>query len=311
MLVRIIKNWSYPDLLRQTPGGTGTWGGIQFTTEPVDECDLVIVLNHVPGETPVRCAPENVWAIMQEPYVSGVFQWMVEGHQQFRNVFTHHPGRNVYKKKYIRSQPALPWHVDATYDELKNSAIPDKRNTVSWVTSNLTSFPGHKLRMEFLANLQSSEVPADVYGKGIKYIENKWDALAPYRYSLAIENSSGPDYWTEKIADCFLSWTVPIYYGCTNLEDYFPESSFIRIDINQPEKALNIINAALANDDWQARVSALKEARNLVLERYQFFPWVRQLISTYYEDLPRRDLVLKPYRARKNMTRNIRRMFQF
>jgi len=310
MLVRIIKNWSYPDLMRQTPGGTGAWDGIQFTSEPVDECDLVIVLNHVPCEISVRCAPENVWAVMQEPYVRDIFEWMIEGHGQYRYVFTHHPGRNYLYKKYIRSQPALPWHVDMTYDALRNSVIPEKRKAVSWITSNLMSFPGHKLRMEFLAQLQSSGVSVDVYGKGIKFIENKWDALAHYKYSLAIENSSGPDYWTEKIADCFLSWTVPIYYGSTNLEDYFPEGSFIRIDINQPERALKTINAIIGDDDWRARVSALKEARNLVLERYQFFPQMRQLIGTYHEDLPKQDLVLKPYQARKKVMRNIRRMFQ-
>ena len=297
-------------MMRQTPAGAGNWDGIQFTSEPVEECDLVMVLNYIPVESSVRCAPENIWAMMQEPYVHDIFDWVMEGHRQYRYVFTHHPKRNILLKKYVACQPALPWHVDATYDALRKSAVPEKRNAISWVTSNLTSFPGHKLRMEFLAQLRSHGAPVDVYGKGIKFIENKWDALAPYRYSLAIENSSGPDYWTEKIADCFLSWTIPIYYGCTNLEDYFPEGSFIRIDINQPENALDIIHATLREDDWQARVTALNEARNLVLERYQFFPQVRQLISNYYKDLPKQDLVLKPYKARKKMLRNIRRIFQ-
>jgi len=310
MLVRIIKNWSYPDLLRQTPGSTGIWDGIQYTSEPVEECDLIIVLNRVPGETTVRCAPENVWAVMQEPYIRNTFEWMVEGHGQFQYVFTHHPKRNFIKKKYIRNQPLLPWHVDANYDELKNLAIPRKRNAVSWVTSNLTFFPGHKLRMGFLGHLQSSDVPVDIYGRGIKYIENKWDALASYRYSLAIENSSGPDYWTEKIADCFLSWTVPIYYGCTNLEDYFPEGSFIRIDINRPESALKIIKGALGSHDWHDRLAAVNEARNQVLERYQFFPQMSQLISKYYKDSSKQALSLKPYHAGKKVIRNIRRMFQ-
>jgi len=158
---------------------------------------------------------------------------MMEGHDQYAHVFTHHPGKKTLGGKYIRSHPAVPWHVNKSYDELKKLTMPDKQKSISWITSNLTAFPGHIPRMNFLDFLRSSAFPIDLYGKGINYIEDKWDGLALYRYSLAIENSSGLDYWTEKIADCFLSWTVPIYYGCTNLEDYFPAGSFIRIE-HQP-----------------------------------------------------------------------------
>jgi hypothetical protein len=112
------------------------------------------------------------------------------------------------------------------------------------------------------------------------HIEDKWDGLAPYAYSLAIENYSGPDYWTEKLADCFLSWTIPIYYGCTNLEDYFPADSFIRIDIESPNLGVEQIKRIAANDDWDARLNALEEARNLYLHRYQFFPYVAELIRS-------------------------------
>jgi len=305
MLVRIIKNWSAPDLMRQTPGTSGCWGGIRFTFDPVEECDAVIVLNRVPEPLSVRCPPENVWALMQEPYVRGVFEWVVEGHEQYTHVFSHHQSSKT-GGKYIRCQPALPWHVNKSYDELKSIAVPDKQKSISWITSNLTSFPGHKVRMDFLAYMQSRAFPIDLYGKGINYIEDKWDGLAPYRYSLAIENSSGTDYWTEKLADCFLSWTVPIYYGCTNLEDYFPAGSFIRIDITQPEAAVEIITAALASDKWEARLPALSVARELVLERYQFFPQMQILIDRHYKNLPKKNLVLQPYRERQDHFQKIR-----
>ena len=76
---------------------------------------------------------------------------------------------------------------------------------------------------------------------GFKSIEDKWAGLAPYKYSLAIENAVTPDYWSEKIADCFLTWTLPIYYGCLNLEDYFPKQSFIRIPFKPKHKASNVV----------------------------------------------------------------------
>ncbi len=293
-------------MMRQTSGYSGSWEGIRFTCDPVDECDVIIVLNYMLDTVTVRCAPDNVWALMQEPYVRGVFDWIVEGHEQYRHVFTHHLKRRTERKRYIPCQPALPWHVNKSYDELKNIRVPDKQKSLSWITSNLASFPGHKVRIDFLAFLQSRAFPMDLYGKGINYIEDKWNGLAPYRYSLAIENSSSPDYWTEKVADCFLSWTVPIYYGCTNLEEYFPAESFIRININQPEAALETIKATLACDNWEDRQPALEEARALVLDRYQFFPQMKKLVEHHYKNIPKENLLLQPCLERKNHFQKIR-----
>lgn len=309
MLVRIIKNWTTPNLMRQTPGTLGRWGDICFTFDEVEECDAVVVLNHVTAPARFHCSPDNVWALMQEPYIGGVFDWIMEGHKQYGRVFTHHPPSGSKREKYIRCQPAVPWHVNRSYDQLKLLNVTGKRKDLSWITSNLNVFPGHRVRMDFLEFLKIRNLRMDLYGKGINFIEDKWDGLAPYRYSLAIENSSGPDYWTEKIADCFLTWTVPIYYGCTNLEEYFPTASFIRIDINEPERAYDTIMSTMTDDDWQARLPALEEARRLVLDRYQFFPQLKELIDQYYRQAPAKEIELQPYSRKLNWQQNIRRHF--
>ena len=40
-------------------------------------------------------------------------------------------------------------------------------------------------------------------------------------FSIAIENSRNGCYFTEKILDCFTTRTVPIYWGCPDIGDYF------------------------------------------------------------------------------------------
>ena len=59
MLVSVVKNWTYPDLLRQTPGGNGVWNNIRFTLEPVDKCDALLVLNRLREDLTICCPPEN------------------------------------------------------------------------------------------------------------------------------------------------------------------------------------------------------------------------------------------------------------
>lgn len=55
---------------------------------------------------------------------------------------------------------------------------------------------------------------------------NGRDALMYYNYNIAMENSRHQNYFTEKIIDCFLTKTIPIYYGCPNIGDYFDMDGF-------------------------------------------------------------------------------------
>ncbi|MBK9590965.1 MAG: hypothetical protein IPO32_05465 [Crocinitomicaceae bacterium] len=77
------------------------------------------------------------------------------------------------------------------------------------------------MRLEFIDYLKENSFDFDLFGRGFNPIEGKLEGLAEFKYSIAIENYSGPDYWTEKIQDAYLSWCMPIYYGCPNLEKYF------------------------------------------------------------------------------------------
>ena len=188
-------------------------------------------------------------------------------------MFTFWDDVKLRNTRIIHDPTSLPWHIGKNYDELKQLHPGNyKKNELSWVTSNATNKEGHRLRMSFLAALQANNFPLHLYGRGFQPIDDKFDGIFPYKYSLAIENYSCNDYWTEKLADCFLSWTLPFYYGCTNVLNYFPADSIIAIDPADPDKSMRIIQEAIQQDAWQQRLNALEEARNLVLERYQFFP---------------------------------------
>jgi len=308
ILVRIIKNWDWPDLIRQTPDQRGIWDNIQFTVAPVEECDYVVMLNNnMKGESIVKCPPENIWVLMQEPYVKGFTDWMGEGHDAFNRVYTNFlPSR---KPQYIASHPAIPWHVNRSFDDLISCAMPEKKHSLSWVVGNARDLPGHYKRLSFLKFIQAkAHLDIDLFGRAVRVIDDKWDGLAPYKYSLAVENSCSPDYWTEKLADCFLTWTMPFYYGCTNLEEYFPAESFIRIDIGEPAIAIEQIKAAIKNNEWEKRLPALKRARELVLNQYQIFPHlVNQIKANHNSNAGKIVTRIPPYA--KSINTRINRTF--
>ncbi len=275
-LVKVIKNWDVPDLLRQTPGHKGVWGDIQFTVDDTRDCDYTIVLNYSSREVSVHCPSDHVWVLMQEP-PNEYFRFMHKADDFYGRVFTQDV--SLTGPRYVMSHPAVPWHLDRDYDYLTSCSVPDKTKHLSWVTSDKCLFDGHRARMRFLDRILP-QVEFDLFGRGFGPLDDKWDGLAPYRYSLAIENYQCPHYWTEKLADCYLSWSMPIYYGCPNITDYFPPESLVLIDIDDPEVGKQIQSIA-ASDLWKKRRDAVAHARRLVLDRYQFFPHVSSLISQY------------------------------
>lgn len=320
-VVRIVKDWDSPDLLRQTPGGKGLWEGVRFELGGRGDCDLLVVLKRLPEDLSLRCRAGGLWLIKQEPPVKALDRHRM-GHDQFDRVFL--PGYESTHPGAEHSQPALPWHVDRSYDELRelDRPPPERKAGLSWVCSSADGLAGHCARLKILEALLASDVPFDHFGNGFRRVDDEFDPLFPYRYSLAVENHAGPFHWSEKISDCYLSWTVPIYHGCPDLEEHFPEESFIRLrEPGDGAACVRQIRRILREDDWERRLPALGETRRLVLERYQLFPWIVERLTQAWsdaEEIRRHEVSLKAWSQpwlwphppfRERLLRRVRKLF--
>jgi hypothetical protein len=77
---------------------------------------------------------------------------------------------------------------------------------------------GYLLRRQ-VADYLRTEPAVDCYGKGIRWVDSKLDALASYRFSVAMENVRADHYFSEKLVDCILTETVPVYWGCPSIAE--------------------------------------------------------------------------------------------
>ncbi|WP_258104022.1 glycosyltransferase family 10 domain-containing protein [Marinoscillum sp. MHG1-6] len=279
--VSVVKDWKYPKISRQSPNGEGKWGDVQFIDGFDSNADYLIVFNAPNRNMFGNFVKGGKWILSQEspiPY----YDWHKESYQYFDKIFGF--WREDEVPGIIHAQTSLPWHIDLNYDELKSLSrgALNKTKNVSWITSSATSKPGHKLRITFKDYLEGIGFDFDLYGRGFTPINNKFDALRDYRYSLAIENYQVNDYWTEKFADCVLSWSMPIYYGCKNILKYFPEKSMLMIDPDNPELAVRKINEAIEGNLWENSLDYIEEARELILDKYQLFPNIASRIMSHH-----------------------------
>ena len=60
-------------------------------------------------------------------------------------------------------------------------------------------------------------------------IKDKIKFLNEYKFSIAMENSEGDGYVTEKIMDSFRAGTIPIYYGDYFIDEFVNPKTYILI----------------------------------------------------------------------------------
>ncbi|MEO6070242.1 MAG: glycosyltransferase family 10 [Chitinophagaceae bacterium] len=277
-VIRIVTdNIHYNDMLRQLPQKNEACS-FHFTVEDISNCDGVIVIDYPKKNILVNCIPQNVWLWNMEP-PDEEWEWLRKGYKHYEKIIT--VDHAVKHAKIIHNQLAIPWQVNKTIDELKTNNFFDvKTKVLSFITSNYNARRGHIKRLTFLKKI-SGKVEFDLWGRGFKNMEDKSDGLLPYKYTIVVENSMHLDYWSEKLADAFLCGCLPFYYGCPNAETYFNKDAFIRIDIKNPQEAIRIINRAIKNGEWEKRKNLIEEARNLVINNYEFFSTFDRLFKKF------------------------------
>jgi hypothetical protein len=275
------------DYLRRFPNREPLWGNCQFIFDPdCREYDWLVVYDDLPRNRKseeLACPTQNTLLLTGEP--SSITYYGKSFLKQFGHVLTSHEPSALKHPNAIRRQAGLLWYYGGsdergTYDSLCATAPPQKSKLLSTVCSTKAMrHTLHSLRLHFTKQLMTELPELDVFGYGMGKLDNKADAIDPYRYHLVIENHSCPHHWTEKLADAYLGYSLPIYFGCTNLDEYFPEESYVWIDIRNYDTALTQIHSLLASDAYRKRLPAIFEARRLVMEKYSTFPQLADLIS--------------------------------
>lgn len=85
----------------------------------------------------------------------------------------------------------------------------------------------------------------DLMGRIYDYKQfEKIDSCRDYAFSVVIENCKQDCYFTEKIIDCFLTGTVPIYWGCPSIDKFFDKQGFITFD------TINEFDSIVTNENY-------------------------------------------------------------
>ena len=265
-----------------TPNNSGRWGRIELVEDFYD-ADLYCCFRRARKEPKMirYCPPHTVINFCREPMLQPNPNQIGEETLATWTVNEHYNPQE--------------WWVWKTYDELISESFPEKTKLLSFITTGRHRSKGHKFRLKLLEEF-TKKYPnvLDLYGnpkgrfdltkipeyKG--YIRDKWEGLSPYRYSIAIEKTFCPHYFSEKLIDPILAGCMPIYQGCQKIDEYFPKGAVAKIDITREDvvdQVWNIINS----DYRESNLEALREAKELILNKYQVMPTFNMAINLLIE----------------------------
>lgn len=97
-------------------------------------------------------------------------------------------------------------------------AVYGKTKMTSIIVSEKRAMVGHNLRHAAVSAYRSK---IDLFGRGYNPIDFMIKGLADYRFNIVIENTNMDCNLSEKLITPFLCGTVPIYWGCPSVGDYF------------------------------------------------------------------------------------------
>lgn len=112
---------------------------------------------------------------------------------------------------------------------------------------------------ECLGNLPASwetRLKSIVYEQYLGRCKDKLQVISDYRFSICFENMAAPGYVTEKIVDCFVAGSIPLYLGAPDVEDLIPQQAFIDVRKYNSFEDLNSFISSIKENEAQEMINA-------------------------------------------------------
>ncbi len=273
--------------LRQTDDGAGRHRStLVCVNESADQADLLVVYDEPHAPITTTLPPERRILFITEPPEVKVYPPAYL--RQFGMVVS--PFKPWKYEGDLRiGQPCLNWHfgvnfvpVSAKLDlaAMRTMTPPKKEQALSVVCSSKTFTRQQHQRLAFLDALKSSLGERVIhFGRGFREINDKANGIAPFKYHIVLENNTIPHFWTEKLADAYLGFAMPLFSGCANVAEYFPQDSFVPLDLRDIPAAVERVAEVLEQDPYDAALSSILEARRRVLEDYNLYSVLDRLAA--------------------------------
>lgn len=228
----------------------------------VDHIDFSLFVDGVPTSAE-ELSPINILVLQEPNEYFKLHDWAIQNHNLFSVILT-------WSDVVLNNCPNAIFFPfgNLWMDEELYSRNREKKFEISHLCGKKLLTYGQSLRHEILARQNEIKIPTNFYSEygGMGSIreaaEGKEFIYGNSMFGVVIENTSHRGYFTEKILDCFALKTIPLYWGCSSISDYFNDNGFIKF--NNVDDLIYIANN-LTEQDYYERVSIVEENFNTAI----------------------------------------------
>ena len=204
-------------------GGTQDCAAQTLTTESLKQTEgsLITLITEKDFFNPLAYETKSEYKIALLNECEEIHPWaytnMYQVEREFDHILTHNEKMLQRSDKYIKIPgPGTTWLVP---DQI---GIHKKTKLLSHIASKQNWARGHRLR-HIISRVIKDKYEVDLWGSAHKGFDKKDKdlPLRDYHFSITVMNADHENYFTETLIDAFLCGTVPIFWGCTNIEEYF------------------------------------------------------------------------------------------
>jgi hypothetical protein len=232
---------------------------------------ISIFNDYTPTLEELNVNPYNFLIIQEPNQLFGLHDWTIQNQHLFSCILTW--GDKILSQ--CENSILLPMGTTFIHgkDKYKELAIRDKKFEVSFICGSKNIIDGQQLRQRIYSKQSQIEVPTKWFYTTSK---PKDICFENSMFHIAVENSKNKNYFTEKIIDAFLSKTIPIYWGCPNIEKYFDSRGIITF--NNENELVDILNL-LTENDYISRKEYIEKNAQTALYYAEFFMRCKDLIK--------------------------------
>ena len=239
----------------------------------------------LPTNKQVECCIDNTIPQNLDPVPEGTIRFFVttEGWRDYNNIILNNPQAYTYLLTQYPELLILPNSVKLIGNGSFVDPAPNlkKKFGVSIVMTNRNVAPGHPMRHELYKRRKEIKIPFDIYRgtwNGFEPTEDtlpmppwpnkKWKVTVfDCMFHLCLEGFKNSYYFSEKLIDCLITKTVPIYWGCTDIGSYFNENGMIIVDT--VDEIIDVCNQ-LTPEVYERMLPIVEDNYNEGLKHYKY-----------------------------------------
>lgn len=180
----------------------------------------------------------------------------------------------------------FPFVCPHEYGQSKVIGYTEKRRKkISMILSLSNFMPGHNMRHLLLQRILGSDLDIHFYAKDLNKIYSDervksfdWDIFSKpyeeYEFQIVIENIIDNFWSSEKLTNCVIKETIPIYYGSQKSLDMFYHTGGVKTLSDDVDSNFKIISDVYLNGIYDQKIASI--AKEELYSNYNLLEFIHK-----------------------------------